>query len=102
MKWLALVFGMFGTAAAAQDWSLVGRHGECAPIASLQRKLPDLPDVRTPQALLAHLDRKKLAYTTRTVTVAQGQWLEVQVPAAELAVVLAPQALCDRLSRSAR
>ena len=85
--------------ATAEDWNLVGRHGECAPLASLKRKLPDMPDVRTPDDLAAYLDSKRMAYTRRTHSLGQATAVEFVVPEAGLAVLLAPESSCGRLGQ---
>ena len=73
---LGLLAAGLVTAVHAEDWSLVGRHGECAPLRVLQRKLPDLPDVRSPEALAAYLDARRLRYSRRTVSIGRAQAVE--------------------------
>jgi hypothetical protein len=80
--------------AAAQEWRLFGRHQECAPLSSLKRKLPDMPDVRTPQAFSAYLERKGLTFTRQAHPTAGGEAVEFQVPDAGLAVLFVPRPLC--------
>jgi hypothetical protein len=82
--------------AAAQDWSLFGRHGECAPISSLKRKLQDMPEVRTPEEFAAYLDLKRLKFTRQAHQAVGGGAVEFQVPDAGLAVLFVPRQLCGK------
>ena len=82
--------------AAAQEWSLFGRHGECAPISSLKRKLVGMPEVRTPEEFSAYLDLKRLKFTRQAHQAVGGGAVEFQVPDAGLAVLFVPRQLCGR------
>ncbi len=53
----------------------------------LQRKLPDLPDVRSPEALAAYLDARRLRYSRRTVSIGRAQAVEFEVAEVGLAVL---------------
>lgn len=87
---------------AAQTWSLVGRHGECAPLSTLKRKLPDIPAVHTPEAFAAYLDSKKLHYTKRAHAVGQAQMIEFQVPEVGLSILLVPEVMCREMAETPR
>lgn len=63
----------------------------------LQRKLPDLPDVRSPEALAAYLDARRLRYSRRTVSLGRAQAVEFEVAEVGLAVLLAPESVCRSL-----
>lgn len=91
---LALALATQGTAIAAEDWRLAGRHGECAALDSLKRKLPDLPTIDSPDALARHLDAKGLRYTRRQETSAAARMEQFEVPDAGLAILLVPARLC--------
>lgn len=99
---IALLAAGLATAVHAEDWSLVGRHGECAPLRVLQRKLPDLPDVRSPEALAAYLDARRLRYSRRTVSIGRAQAVEFEVAEVGLAVLLAPESACRSLGAPTR
>jgi hypothetical protein len=87
-------------ALAAEQWFLFGRHGGCSEIASLRRKLPDLPDVRDPQAFLQFLETKRLRFTTQAHAVSSGKVLEVHVPEAELSLLFATEQYCRAASNA--
>ena len=82
--------------AAAQEWSLFGRRGECAPISSLKRKLNDLPEIRTPEEFSVYLESKRLKFTRKEHHAGPGGAVEFQVPDAGLAVVFVPRQLCGK------
>ena len=88
--------------AVAQEWSLFGRHGECAPISSLKRKLQDLPEIRTPEEFSAYLESKRLKFTRQAHRAAWGGVVEFQVPDAGLAIVFVPRRLCGKDASPAR
>lgn len=93
---VAASVALIGSQAAAQEWSLFGRHGECAPISSLQRKLQDMPEVRTPEEFAAYLDLKRLKFTREAHQASGGGAVEFQVPDAGLAVLFVPRQLCGK------
>jgi len=49
---LLLMFVERSVALASSEWLFMARHGECAQINSLERKVPDLGDVRDPSAFI--------------------------------------------------
>ena len=90
----ALLGLLIALPAAAQDWMLMGRHGECAPLSSLRRKLPEMLDVRSPDALAAYLDGRRIAYRRRDQPLGATTVVEFQVPSAGLAIAVAPASVC--------
>lgn len=84
-----------GPVQAVERWMLMARHGECAPVRSLERKFPDLGAVADPEAFVRFVRAKGLVATIAPVpTVPAGSAFEVRVPTHELALVFATQALC--------
>jgi hypothetical protein len=79
---------------AAEQWFLMGRHGECAPIASLKRKIPDLGGVTGPQAFAELMRANGYAATITRQPLPRGAAFEVVVPAKELALVFVSAELC--------
>ena len=73
----------------------MGRHGECVPVESLKRKLPDLPDgVRDPKSFEKFVRGKGHAVTTRETAAPKGTMVEVSVPSLELGLAFVPPAAC--------
>lgn len=80
--------------AIAQEWSLFGRHGECAPISSLQRKLQDMPEIRTPDEFSAYLDSKRWKFTRQVHQTGASPAVGFEVPEAGLAIVFVHRQQC--------
>ena len=79
----------------SERWLLMARHGECAPVASLKRKVPDLGDIADPQAFAAFMRRQGFEVTATQHTLPKGKYWEVNVPAKELALVFVTPELCQ-------
>ncbi len=89
-----LAFPGAAAAEAADKWFLMGRHGECAEVASLKRKVADLGAVREPVAFAAFMRAKGHEVTANALPVPKGKAHEVKVPAADLFVVFVTAELC--------
>lgn len=83
------------TIQAAEQWSLMARHGECASVASLERKVPELGEVRDPQAFAALMRKGGHKVSVKQIPTAKGSAYEVVVPERELALVFVPTNLCS-------
>ncbi|MFZ5757125.1 MAG: hypothetical protein ACOY3X_09495 [Pseudomonadota bacterium] len=80
--------------ARAAEWLLLSREGGCATLDVLQRKLPDLPPVQTPDQLEAYLKTAGLQYSRKAHPDGGRGFQEFVVPSAGLSVVLAPRTQC--------
>lgn len=85
------------SAHAADEWLLMGRHGECVPVRSLERKVPDLGGIADPDAFIRHMRGKGLTVTSTAMPVRRGAAVEVRVPEKELALVFATRELCTEI-----
>jgi hypothetical protein len=83
---------------AAEQWFLMARHGECANIESLKRKIPDLGAVTDPQSFAALMRKNGYATTITQQPLPKGKALEVIVPAKELSLVFVTAELCSTFS----
>lgn len=92
-----------GSAAIAADasgrWFLMSREGECAPIATLQRRIPDLAGVDSPDTFMALMKKKGYAATSTAMRTRGGTVYEVAVPDQGLALVFVPAGLCPPATR---
>lgn len=84
---------------AASDWLLMARHGECAEIGSLKRKVPDLGDVRDPSAFIKFMRDKGYQVTVNEVSTPKGKAVEVKVPERELFLMFVTPEVCQQLRR---
>lgn len=91
----ALILGLGSFAAHAADrWLLAAREGGCHPIATLERKLPDLPAVRDPRAFEDYVRAKGWAFTQKRHALGTGQAVEFTVPDQGLALMFVTSELC--------
>lgn len=83
-------------AAAETRWMLMARHGECAEVASLKRRIPDLGDVADPVAFADKMRRSGHQVTSSDVAVPGGKAVEVKVPEKGLALLFVTAELCAK------
>jgi len=83
------------SAQAPESWFLMARHGECAQLSSLERKIPDLGAPSGLDELLEILKNKGLSFHRRTLAIQNGEAVELNVPELSLTLVLVPSALCS-------
>lgn len=83
---------------ASEQWFLMARHGECAKIESLKRKVPDLGAVADPQSFAALMRKNGYATTINQQPLPKGAAFEVIVPAKELSLVFVTADLCSAFS----
>ena len=76
----------------------MARHGECAKVESLKRKVPDLGAVTDPQSFAALMRKKGYATAITQQAVSKGAAFEVIVPAKELSLVFVTADLCSTFS----
>lgn len=82
------------TAMAADQWFLMSRHGDCAEVEVLKRKVPDLGEVSAPDAFAAIMRRKGYEVTSTQIPVPSGKAQEVKVPEKELFLLFVTSELC--------
>lgn len=79
----------------SDTWFLMGRHGECAELDSLQRKIPDLGAPRSLDALLESLSNKGFRVRPQFLDVPSGKAAEVEIPELSLSLILVTSELCS-------
>jgi len=82
------------TTQAAERWFLMSRHGACAEIGVLKRKVPDLGEVNDPDAFARFMRQKGYEVTSTKVSVPRGKAQEVKVPQKELFLVFVTSEMC--------
>ncbi|MDH5534007.1 MAG: hypothetical protein OEZ08_00345 [Betaproteobacteria bacterium] len=90
---LVAVAQAFAAAPASPLWMLMGRHGECAEIAVLERKIPHLGEIRDPAAFAQRMRARGRDVVTMEMP---GGAVEVTVPGEGLALVFVPADRCRR------
>jgi hypothetical protein len=77
-------------------WMLMARHGECAEIASLKRKIPDLGEVADPAAFVERIRRRGYQVSSSDIAVDGGKAVEVKVPEKDLSLIFVAAGLCGK------
>lgn len=90
-------------AGAQQAWYLMSRHGECSAITpAMRHRMPDFPDVQTPEALVDALrQRKSEVQAERLPGARDGQWL-VSVPSLGWTLLVVREQHCASFARGPR
>ena len=78
----------------SEKWFLMARHGECAEIKSLQRKIPDIEGVNDPQSFSKLMKEKGYEVITNELKELQGKAVEVSVPKEGLSLMFVVESVC--------
>jgi len=82
------------TAGAAEQWFLMSRHGDCAEVGVLKRKVPDLGEISDPEAFASFMRQKGYEVTSSRLSVPKGKAQEVKVPQKDLFLIFVTAELC--------
>jgi hypothetical protein len=82
------------TVHATERWFLMSKHGDCAEVGVLKRKVPDLGDVSDPDAFASFMRQKGYEVTSTPVSVPKGKVQEVDVPQKELFLIFVTSEMC--------
>jgi hypothetical protein len=80
---------------ATERWFLMSRHGECAEVSTLKRKVPDLGGINDPDAFAMFMRHKGYTVTSTPVSVPKGKAQEVKVPHRDLFLMFVTSDICD-------
>jgi cytochrome b561 len=83
----------------AQDWLLMGRHGECVEVSALERKLPEARGTSDPQVIAQRLRDKGIEVKTEAMALPAGHAISMAVPTRGLDMVFVPAAVCQSVTR---
>ncbi len=73
----------------------MSRHGDCAPIGSSKRKVPDLGEISDPDAFVSFMRQKGYQVTLTRMPAPKGKAQEVNVPQLELALIFVTSEMCQ-------
>ncbi len=90
---MVLVFPVINKA-EGDEWFLMSRHGECAKIKSLERKIPNLDGIDTPASFERLMRDRGFQVQIREMPETEGSAFEVLVPEKGLALLFVKQPLC--------
>jgi len=85
---------MLPTTMAAERWFLLSRHGDCAEVGVLKRKVPDLGEIGDPDAFASFMRQKGYKVTASRLSVPKGKAQEVNVPQKNLFLTFVTAELC--------
>jgi len=86
-------------AQSQSDWVLMSREGECAEIASAQRRrFSELPPIASPEQFADEWRRRGAGVTTTPVPGTRGEVVLVEVPSQRLSLMFAQRARCANVS----
>ena len=80
---------------ASEEWFLLARHGECAKVELLKRKIPDLGGISDPREFAALMRKKGYKVTITQNPLPKGKAYEVLVPDKELSLMFVTKELCS-------
>lgn len=89
-----LVWGAALPVQAAEQWFLLARHGGCARVESLKRKVPDLGAVSDPHGFADSMRKSGHKVALSQMPVPKGQAYEAAVPAKGLSLVFVTSEMC--------
>jgi len=80
---------------AAERWFLMSRHGDCAEVGTLKRKVPDLGEINDPHAFAKFMRQKGYDVTSTPAAVPKGKGQEVKVPGVDLYLMFVTSEMCS-------
>ena len=107
-KFLRLTFGALAaipalTYAAAPEWVLMSRHGDCFEIARvLSRRFDGLPAINGPMQFVSEMGRLSLSVKVTEAPDGDRDLVLVDVPAREMTLIFARRTRCESTSRPSR
>ncbi len=78
----------------ADQWFLMARHGECASIQSLKRKVPEMDNIEEPQLFIQLMKDKGFEVTSSVLAGLSDMALQVRVPEKGLSLMFVKGAMC--------
>ena len=88
-------FGFVGSRAEDIDrWYLMSRHGDCAEISTLARKLPDLPSLNSPASFSRYVQEQGHNVSEQPLNIPNGEAVQIDVPALSLNLIFVEE-LCE-------
>ena len=75
-------------------WMLMSRHGECADISALKRKVPNLPEVSDVSSLIDFFNSEGHSVQSKELPGSEGRAYQVDIPDMSLNLVLVRESLC--------
>lgn len=78
----------------SEKWFLMSRHGECAEIKTLQRKIPDIGGINDPESFIKLMEEKGNEVIKNEPKELKGKAVEVSVPNEGLSLMFVVESVC--------
>jgi hypothetical protein len=72
----------------------MSRHGQCAEIKVLERKVPDLGDVTSPDTFVNLIEDRGYDVAVNEIPELKGNAVQVNVPVKDLSVIFVKKLIC--------
>jgi len=97
---LSMTFVAVATSAieSSGKWFLMSRHGDCAEIATIKRKIPELPNIEDPVAFSEYMRANGHAVSEQPLIAPDGGAHQIDVPVLSLNLIFVQEALCEHYS----
>lgn len=79
----------------ADRWLLMSRHGDCAEIETLKRKIPQMPTVEDPSAFTTAMRNSGYSVSSVENPELNGQAVQIDVAELSLNLIFVKEALCN-------
>ncbi len=72
----------------------MSRHGDCAEIEILKRKIPDMPDIKDPFSFIDHVRNKGYSVSSQSLAIPSGKAYQVDVVELSLNLIFVQKIIC--------
>jgi hypothetical protein len=92
---LFFLFVVFDTSVAeSSEWYLMSRHGQCAEIKVLERKIPNLGHITSPDIFVNLIENRGYDAVVNEMPELNGNAVQVNLPEKDLAVIFVKKLIC--------
>ena len=86
------------TGESLEKWYLMSRHGECAEIAILKRKISDFPEIEDPLSFTRLMRTRGHAVIEQPLKLPSGGAIQIDVAELSLNLIFVTAPLCSNFS----
>ena len=94
LSFVLAIMALSANVAAQDGWYLLARHGECARVTTLVRKVPYLGTTSDPSEFVKLVEKSGHTAVVKALPIPEGKAYEINVPSLALAVVFVTPNLC--------
>jgi len=82
---------------ASEKWMLMSRHGECAELESLKRKLPNMPNISEMSSLIDFFKSEGYSVESKLFPNTKNGAYQIDVPDLSLNLMLVRESFCETM-----